>query len=431
MKSNILNPNTWSKPAENLQVSAATAGLPAPENTPAEAPGVAGIGVRRALYVDNPIYAEAAYGPNHPLAIARTQSVRELCRINGWLPAHASCVSEPADPRDLSRFHSRDYIRALRAADEAGRASRAVRERYAVGTMENPVFRGVFRRAASTVGGSITAARLALDGRVVYHPAGGTHHGRPDRASGFCYFNDPVFAIATLLDAGIGHVLYADLDAHHGDGVEDAWRDDPRVALFSIHEAARWPHTGPIESAERERICNVPVPRGCNDTEYAYVLDELLEPLVERTKPEAVVITCGADALHGDPLSTMALSNVALWQAVERIAAYADSVVVLGGGGYNPWTVARCWSGLWARLSGQPIADTLPAAAVHVLGELESDLVDEDERDPAWLDTITDEPRTGAIRPEIETLVQQCRGQQPGQGARIVQPAINGDRTHP
>lgn len=398
-------------------MSAVVAGLPADENL---MPGTVaaparGVGPRRALYIDSPVYAQAAYGPHHPLAIARTQTVAELCRLNGWLPAGAYRHCEAAPLEVLTRFHSRDYVRALQHADRSGHVSRAVRERYAIGTMENPIFRGVFERAATTVGGSIMAAQLALEGRVVYHPAGGTHHGRADRASGFCYFNDPVFAISTLLDAGIERVLYVDLDAHHGDGVEDAWRDDARVALFSIHEAERWPYTGLGDSPTDEAICNVPVPRGCNDSEFNTVLEEIFAPFADAFAPEAVVITCGADALAGDPLSGMMLSNSALWAAVERSAGLAAPVVVLGGGGYNPWTVARCWAGLWARLSGQRIGPALSAPAVQALSVLECDLVDDEDFNPLWLDTLVDSPNAGPVRAEIIALVQrwQARNQRP------------------
>src|SRR5690606_37637711 len=124
----------------------------------------------------------------------------------------------------------------------------------------NPLFPGLFERAATSVGGSILAARLALEGRIAYHPAGGTHHGRPDRASGFCYFNDPAFAILALLEAGLERVLYVDLDAHHGDGVQDAFAADERVHTVSIHEAGRWPGTGAASDTGDGRACNLPVP---------------------------------------------------------------------------------------------------------------------------------------------------------------------------
>ena len=170
----------------------------------------------------------------------------DLCRALGWLGPGEFHASPRASERELAWFHTRDYVDALRRATEAGIVDIETRERYRLGTMENPLFPGVFERAATSVGGSIRAAELALEGRIAYHPAGGTHHGRPDRAAGFCYFNDPVFAILALLKGGLERMLYVDLDAHHGDGVQDAFADDPRVWTISIHEQGRWPNTGAL-----------------------------------------------------------------------------------------------------------------------------------------------------------------------------------------
>ncbi len=357
------------------------------------------------VFIGHDIYRRAAYGSNHPLAIARVESVVDLCRALGWFADGEFRVSPRASEEELARFHAPDYVRALRHAAEVGRVDLEARRRYAIGTMENPLFPGVFERAATSVGGSIRAAELALEGRIAFHPAGGTHHGRPDRASGFCYFNDPVLAILALLRNGVERVLYVDLDAHHGDGVQDAVASDARVRTISIHEQARWPHTGDVGDTGHGRACNLPVPVHFNDAEFGVLLDEVVLPLAHRATPQAVVVTCGADALDGDPLSSMRLSNLALWSAVQRIAALAPAVVVLGGGGYNPWTVTRYWSGLWARLSGRPIPATLPPAAQAILRRLQCDLVDEEDVRDEWLTTLVDRPHRGAVRNEIGVLV--------------------------
>ena len=181
--------------------------------------------------------------------------------------------------------------------------------------------------------------------------------------AGFCYFNDPVFSIMTFLDQGIERVLYVDLDAHHGDGVQDAFAEDPRVLTVSIHEEKRWPHSGLVEDRADGAARNLPVPAGFNDSELEYLMDQAVLPLADRFDPQALVITCGADGLEGDPLSRLALSNVGLWPAVEKLVDCCDRTVVLGGGGYNPWTVVRCWGGLWGRLSGRQIPAVLPPGA--------------------------------------------------------------------
>jgi acetoin utilization protein AcuC len=267
----------------------------------------------------------------------------------------------------------------------------------------------VFERAATAVGGSILAAELALEGRVAFHPAGGTHHGRRDRASGFCYFNDPVFAIRRLLEAGVARVLYVDLDAHHGDGVQEAFLDEPRVRVVSIHEQGRWPHTGAADDFGHGYARNLPVPAGFNDSELEFLLESVVLPLAAAFAPEAVVVTCGTDALAGDPLSGMALSNVALWDAVERVIGDTVPAVVLGGGGYNPWTLARCWTGLWGRLSGRELLMELPVAAQSILRGLECDLVDDEDVAESWLTTLADVPRSGVVRAEVKSLASQGR----------------------
>ena len=356
------------------------------------------------VFVGSDIYRRAAYGGNHPLAIPRVETVTDLAADLGWLEGRWR--PSPIASRDLlTRHHEEAYVAALAKADSAGLVTPDMREKHGIGTMENPLFRGVFDRASTAVGGSFEAARLAMDGRIAFHPAGGTHHGRPGRASGFCYFNDPVFAVLGFLDADLDRVLYVDLDAHHGDGVEEAFARDARVMTVSIHEDGRWPGTGRLDDRRDGRARNLPVPRGINDTEWRLLIEAAVVPVAERFGPEAVVVTCGADPLAGDPLSTMALSNVALWEAVETVVATAPRAVVLGGGGYNPWTLARCWTGLWGRLGGFDMPERLPEVSRARLAALDCDLVDEDDRDPDWFETLADRPNEGEIRAIFHDIV--------------------------
>jgi len=357
-----------------------------------------------AAFVGHDIYRQAAYGRLHPLMIPRVEAVVDMIRALGWFEPGEYVTSPSASTDELEWFHTPDYVAALRAATKAGAVDFATRERFAIGTMENPLFAGVFDRASTAVGGSMLAAEIALAGRVAFHPAGGTHHGRRDRASGFCYFNDPVFAILRLLRAGVESVLYVDLDAHHGDGVQDAMTDNPRVHTISIHEAGRWPHTGAADDIGGGRSINLPVPKGFHDAELELLVGDVVLPLVDRIAPEALVLTCGADALAGDPLASMALTNVALWDAIERIVAVVPRAVVLGGGGYNPWTLARYWTGIWARLSRRAIPERLPELASELLRGLSCDLIDDEDIDPRWSTTLADARTHDRVRDEVRTL---------------------------
>lgn len=352
------------------------------------------------------IYRQTGYGSNHPLAIQRVGAVLDLCDALGWFAQTPYTQSYVASRDDITRFHDPDYVAALIASEEAGKVSAEHRQTYNIGTMENPLFAGLFHRAATCVGGSIQAGRLAMEGRTVYHPSGGTHHGMSGQARGFCYFNDVVFAILSLLDHGADRVLYVDLDAHHGDGVQAAFETDPRVMTISIHEQDRWPHTGTLEDRGHGYARNIPVPRGFCDDELAFVMAQAVSPLAATFKPQAVVVCCGADALTGDPLSTMCLSNGALWAAVENAIGHAAASVVVGGGGYNPWTVARCWTGLWGTLAGLELPTALPASAQEILSALDCDLIDEEDVDPLWLTTLVDPASSGPVRDEVKEAVR-------------------------
>jgi acetoin utilization protein AcuC len=356
------------------------------------------------LFVGSDIYRKAAFGKHHPLNIVRHAAVVDLLEMLGWLPAASFRESQPASHAELLKFHDRAYLRALQYANSTGSVERRMRERFQIGTFENPLFDGFFERARMTVGGSILAAELAAEGHVVFHPTGGTHHGRPDRAAGFCYLNDPVFAVRTLLGLGSEQVMYVDFDAHHGDGVEDAFYEEPRVTTVSVHEQDRWPYSG-SRSHPQAGAFNFSVPAQFNDSEFEVLLHDAVLPLAKARDIDALVVCCGADCLAGDPLSSMMLSNVVLWDAVEELIALNVPTIILGGGGYNPWTVTRYWAGLWGRISGATVPERLPAAAETYLRRMECDLIDDEDIQEQWLTTMADSPYPGPVRDEIRSLV--------------------------
>ncbi|MBI3710328.1 MAG: acetoin utilization protein AcuC [Proteobacteria bacterium] len=358
----------------------------------------------RPLFIGSDIYRHSRYGDKHPLAIPRVSAVMDLCRALGWLPDEVYVDSPRATPDELARFHDRDYIAALMQAEVEQRVSEETSRRYNIGRNGNPVFGEVFRRPATACGGSLAAARLLRDGGIVYSPAGGTHHGRPGRASGFCYFNDPVLAILAFLDAGLGRVYYVDVDAHHGDGVEAAFAGEPRVLTASVHQQDIWPQTGRIEDRGAGSARNLPVPAGFNDAELAVLCAEVLVPLGHEFRPDAVVLQCGADGLADDPLSDLSLSNTALWRVVRAMMGLAPRLLVLGGGGYNPWAVARCWTGVWATLNGFAIPEPLPQAAEAVLRGLAWNRRRGETRPQHWFTTLADPPNDGPVRPAIRAL---------------------------
>ncbi len=356
----------------------------------------------RPLFIGSEIYRMSTYGKAHPLRIPRVSTVIDLARALDWLP-HASYVSSPrAKPDTLVGWHTEDYVRALARAEEDQAVTDAVRARHHLGTPSNPVFAEMYRRPATAAGGSLLAGELLRDGGIVYHPAGGTHHAMPDRASGFCYLNDPVLAIRSLRANGAGRVAYVDIDAHHGDGVENAFARDPDTLVMSVHEAGLWPRTGLVGDGGVGNVFNLPVPRGINDSEMAQVRDDLILPAISAFRPDAIVLQCGADAVEEDPLSHLSLSNQAHWSIVRALTGMAPRLLVLGGGGYNPWSVGRLWTGVWATLNGFEVPEVLPEAAQAVLGGLEFKGNARGRNPPAhWFETLADDPRPGAVRDSL------------------------------
>ncbi|WP_342239126.1 acetoin utilization protein AcuC [Inquilinus sp. OTU3971] len=360
----------------------------------------------RPILIGSEVYRRSSYGPKHPLAIPRVSTALDLIRAQGWLAGGQYREGPLAGAGALTRFHHPDYVAAVQDAERDQDLDPARRQRHNLGGIENPIFGEVFRRPATACGSSLLGAGLVAEGEVVYSPAGGLHHGRPDRASGFCYFNDPVLAILDLLDRGVDRIAYLDVDAHHGDGVQDAFAGDARVLTVSVHEAQRWPFTGKVDDRGGGNARNLAMPRELNDDEMAAVRDQALLPLVERFRPQVVVLQCGADALHDDPLSRLSLSNHALWDVVAAVRDIAPRLLVLGGGGYNPWTVGRCWAGVWAVLNGFDPAAPLTVASRTVLAGLSWSRRRGTPPEPAWFDRMDDLPRPGSVRPEVQAVIR-------------------------
>lgn len=354
-------------------------------------------------FIGGEIYRHSRYGGKHPLAIPRVSLAMDLCRALDWIPPGAYREATPATPAQLARFHTPDYIEAVLACERTQSATPEQRERYGLGANGNPVFGEIFRRPATACGATLLAAELLRDGGIVHSPAGGTHHGYPSRASGFCYFNDPVLGILAFLDQGLRRVAYVDLDAHHGDGVEAAIGGDPRVLYVSVHESGRWPKTGTASDPSR-RIHNFPVPPEFNDSEFAWLFDGTIEPLVSDFAPEALIVQCGADSLAEDPMSKLALSNLSYWHAVRALRRLAPRLLVLGGGGYNPWAVGRCWTGIWAALNDIAIPARLPEAAERVLRAVAWNHSLGRNPPEAWFTTLADAGRPGPIRDAVRDL---------------------------
>lgn len=309
------------------------------------------------------IYSEAYgrfdYGHDHPLRMERlglTWRLMEAYGLTG-LPGSKVLAPEPADENAVGRFHTREYIEVLKAASSGARAPRAAR--HGLGFGDNPIFPGLWEASCLVAGGSLLAAELVARGEVerAFHFAGGLHHAFPDRASGFCYVNDPVLAILHVRERGL-RVAYVDIDAHHGDGVQFAFYRDPNVLTISTHERGDrlFPGTGFVEeSGEGPGVgysVNLPLQPFTDDDVYLSAFEAVVPPLLRAFKPDVVVAQLGIDGHRTDPLTHLALSVQGFIRAVKRIIECSPRLVALGGGGYDLSNVARAWTWAWAAMNG-------------------------------------------------------------------------------
>ncbi len=317
------------------------------------------------LYTD--AFAGFDYGSGHPLKPFRLKLTYELIRACGLL--------EPADPRviepsaasldDLLTFHTPGYIAVLRASNGGEPAPGA--EAHGLGYGDNPVFPGMFDWSALTAGASLRAADLVDSGEaaVAFNIAGGLHHAQPSRASGFCYVNDPVLAIKLLLARG-RRVAYVDIDAHHGDGVQEAFYGTDRVLTISLHETGRalFPGTGFEEETGSGRgtgyAVNIPLPPQADDEVFVRAFHGIVPLLIDRFRPDVVVSQLGVDTFRTDPLAHLNVTTNGFCEVVRMIAQLAPKWVALGGGGYDVASVARAWTLAWAIMNGVEAPDEVP-----------------------------------------------------------------------
>ncbi|NEX45783.1 acetoin utilization protein AcuC [Pseudotabrizicola algicola] len=363
------------------------------------------------LFIGSGIYRGSSYGPAHPLRVPRVSTVIDLGRALGWLSAAQYRTSPRAKPAALTLWHTPAYVAALQRAEAEGSVTDSVRALHHLGTLSNPVFPQVYSRPATGAGGVMLAAELLASGTPAVHvPGGGTHHGLPDRANGFCYLNDPVLAILALRRAGLSRIVYIDIDAHHCDGVQHGFAGDAETLLISTHEEGRWPFTGALEDDGGGNCVNLPLPRGLNDTEMRAVLHGVILPHVQAHRPDVIILQAGADSLDEDPLSRLSLSNRAYVEVLLALLPLAPRFLLLGGGGYNPWSVGRCWTALWAALAGYEIPDRLPEEAQAVLGALSWGGGGRPPPAPHLLTTLLDPPREGPLRAELRPRIAHLAG---------------------
>ena len=330
----------------------------------------------RAAFVYDDNMSQHVLRADHPMRPIRLRHTYELLEAYGAFDGADSLLVAPsaADESSVGAFHSRDYISAVRTFSLGLTGFQPQRFGFAQGG-DNPTYPGMYEAAMLSTGATLTAARMVADGEVsaAFNISGGLHHAAARQASGFCVFNDPVVAIKYLLNRGL-RVAYVDIDAHHGDGVQNAFYDDSRVLTISIHESGQYlfPGTGFAgETGDGSGVgyaVNLPLYPYTDDEIYLEAFEAIVPPLVQAFAPDVLLTQLGIDSYHTDPLTHLQVTSRGFVAAVERLGSLGYPWLATGGGGYDLSAVARCWTMAYGVMCGAEWPDRIPTMAVERLG---------------------------------------------------------------
>ncbi len=316
----------------------------------------------RAAFIHCPELERLPYPVGFPFNTSRAGQVRQIVHSMGLLsgPDRREVAPRPAERAALLAFHTERYVNVLKDASAGVHRPEAFNDTMGLGTEDCPIFRGMYEYSALACGASLTGAELVLSGQAdaAFNPSGGLHHAFPERASGFCYLNDVVLACMRLAAGGM-RVLYLDIDAHHGDGVQAAFYDRRDVLTLSLHESGQtlFPGTGfEDETGTGDGLgfsVNVPLPAGTYDGAYLKAFCQVALPLIGAYNPDVFVMQLGMDGLAGDPLTHMGLTNNVPMEVIQAVQAFRRPILAVGGGGYNIPNTVRAWVLAWSLLCGQ------------------------------------------------------------------------------
>jgi acetoin utilization protein AcuC len=363
------------------------------------------------------IFQQYDFGPTHPLKPTRLKLTYELMKAIGLLSAPNVKVIAPreASREELLLFHNPEYLRLVKQMSEVG-------EGY-LDMGDTPVFKGCYEASALAAGASLTAVDEVMTGKAThaFNIAGGLHHAHPERASGFCIFNDPAISIAYLKKKyGLQRVLYLDVDAHHGDGVMYGFYSDPSVLDIDFHEDGRdlFPGTGfTRETGEGDAVglkINVPLSPFSNDETYLSLFREIVPIAVREFRPQMLLLQCGADSHANDLLAHLQITTRTYREVVKTMHELAHEVaegrlVIFGGGGYNIANVARAWTAAACVLANYDLPKATPKSwrkmFEALVGEDAPELMDSDSEAKPGLTRGQVRDQTSAILQDLRTRI--------------------------
>jgi acetoin utilization protein AcuC len=315
---------------------------------------------RNLAFLYSPEIEALSYPPDCPFKTQRAGCTRLRLQSFGLLgdENHFEFAPCRASVAELKQFHTARYLEEMRRAADGDLTVDGLRMGF--GGPDTPVFKHMFEFGAWACGAGFVAADLLLQGRadIAFNLLGGFHHAFPERAAGFCYLNDVALASLKLADAG-RRVLYLDVDAHHGDGVQAAFYDRKDVMTISLHESGKtlFPWGGFEneigEGAGRGYNVNVSLPAETYDEAFLTAFDSVALPLANAFAPDVLVLELGLDILAGDPLTHLRMTNNVVVEIAERLLKLNCPILVAGGGGYHVENTVRGWALAWRTFCGE------------------------------------------------------------------------------
>ena len=331
---------------------------------------------KKAVFIYSSELEKYHYPPEHPFNTIRAKRVRETVNSMGLLSgSNTSEVAPiPAERMVLKKFHTARYLHALQAASRGHWTPEALE--MGIGTEDCPIFKGLYEYTVLATGGTLVGASLILSGEaeITFNPSGGYHHAHPERAGGFCYINDVALACMVLAEQG-QRVLYLDVDVHAGDGVARAFYDRADVMTISFHQNPKtlFPGTGfedETGTGPGTGYCvNVPLPVGTYDKAYMKAFKSIALPLMTAYQPDVIVFELGADALAGDPLAHLRLTNNVYVKIINHLLSFNKPILTTGGGGYHVENTVRAWALAWSVFCGADDSQDMHPAIGGVLLE--------------------------------------------------------------
>ena len=334
----------------------------------------------RAAFLYDDVMSRHELRSDHPMRPVRLRYTYDLLQAYGAFDHEDAVLVTPrlAAEEELLWLHTPDYLSMVRRLSAGEGVHEAHRFNFSL-QGDNPYYTGMYEAAALSSGATILAAELVADKRVdvAYNISGGLHHAAAGHASGFCVFNDPALAVHFFLRRGM-RVAYVDVDAHHGDGVQEAFYEDDRVLTISVHESGRYlfPGTGFVSELGAGDATgysvNLPLFPYTGDEVYLDSFRQIVPPLIRAFAPDVLVTQMGIDSYHSDPLTHLQLTTMGFVEVVREFAALQLPWLALGGGGYDLLAVARAWTLAYGEMLGVEWPDALPRSFTleHGIGHL-------------------------------------------------------------